>query len=45
MLSRENATPLVYDLASLYGVETRALVQAVRRNIARFPDDVMFQLS
>lgn len=33
------------DLADLYGVETRALVQAVKRNIERFPDDFMFQLS
>jgi hypothetical protein len=33
------------DLAELYGVETRVLNQAVRRNIKRFPDDFMFQLS
>jgi len=33
------------DLAQLYGVETRALVQAVKRNLARFPEDFMFQLS
>ncbi len=33
------------DLAALYGVETKALVQAVKRNIARFPSDFMFQLS
>jgi hypothetical protein len=33
------------DLASLYGVETRILKQAVRRNIDRFPDDFMFDLS
>jgi type III secretory pathway component EscV len=33
------------DLAVLYGVETRALNQAVRRNISRFPDDFMFQLT
>ena len=33
------------DLAALYGVETRALNQAVRRNIGRFPEDFMFQLS
>lgn len=33
------------DLASLYGVETRVLNQAVKRNINRFPDDFMFQLS
>lgn len=33
------------DLAALYGVETRVLKQAVRRNSKRFPDDFMFQLS
>ena len=33
------------DLAQLYGVETRVLVQAVKRNLARFPADFMFQLS
>lgn len=33
------------DLAQLYGVETRVLVQAVKRNLARFPEDFMFQLS
>ena len=33
------------DLATLYGVETRALVQAVKRNLQRFPRDFMFQLS
>ncbi len=32
------------DLAQLYGVETRLLVQAVKRNLARFPTDFMFQL-
>jgi hypothetical protein len=32
-------------LAELYGVETRVLVQAVKRNLARFPDDFMFQLT
>jgi hypothetical protein len=32
-------------LAELYGVETRVLVQAVMRNIDRFPDDFMFQLT
>lgn len=30
------------DLATLYGVQTRALVQAVKRNLARFPADFMF---
>ena len=33
------------DLARLYEVETRVLVQAVKRNLDRFPDDFMFQLS
>lgn len=33
------------DLAELYGVETKALKRAVRRNIDRFPDDFVFQLS
>jgi hypothetical protein len=33
------------DLAQLYGVETRALKQAVRRNIKRFPSDFMFVLT
>ena len=33
------------DLAGLYGVETRALKQAVRRNMDRFPGDFMFILS
>ena len=33
------------DLAELYQVETRALKQAVKRNIERFPDDFMFELT
>ena len=33
------------DLAELYGVETGQLKRAVRRNIARFPSDFMFELS
>lgn len=33
------------DLAELYGVETRLLNQAVKRNIERFPEDFMFQLT
>ena len=36
---------LDYDLAELYGVETRALKQAVRRNRDRFPSDFLFELS
>ena len=33
------------ELASLYGVETRALIQAVKRNIERFPADFMLHLT
>src|SRR6266511_4119497 len=33
------------DLAELYGDEPRALVQAVKRNVERFPDDFMFALT
>jgi len=33
------------DLAALYGVPTKALKQAVKRNIDRFPDDFMFELN
>ena len=33
------------DLSAMYGVETRALVQAVKRNLERFPADFMFQLT
>jgi hypothetical protein len=33
------------DLAQLYGVETRVLKQSVRRNIKRFPEDFMFELT
>ena len=36
---------LDFDLADMYGVETRALNQAVKRNIERFPEDFMFQLT
>ncbi|MBI5178730.1 MAG: ORF6N domain-containing protein [Nitrospinae bacterium] len=36
---------LSMDLAELYGVEPRVLVQAVKRNIDRFPEDFMFQLT
>jgi hypothetical protein len=42
---RQEKVMLDRDLADLYGVETRALKQAVRRNIERFPEDFMFKLS
>src|SRR5215831_14086396 len=44
-LIRGEKVMLDYDLATLYGVETRALKQAVRRNKERFPGDFMFELS
>jgi hypothetical protein len=45
LLIREHRVMLDYDLAALYGVEARALNQAVKRNLARFPADFMFQLT
>jgi ORF6N domain len=36
---------LAADLARIYGVETRVLNQAVKRNIQRFPDDFVFRVS
>jgi hypothetical protein len=45
LLLRGRKVMLDRDLAELYGVETRVLVQAVKRNIRRFPEDFMFQLS
>jgi ORF6N domain len=56
ILKEENIASIIYlirgekvmldrDLAVLYGVETRILKQAVRRNINRFPVDFMFELS
>lgn len=44
-LIRGQKVMLSIDLADLYSVEPRALVQAVKRNIDRFPEDFMFQLS
>ena len=44
-LVRGQKVMLDSDLAELYEVETRALVQAVKRNIGRFPPDFMFQLN
>ncbi len=44
-LIRKEKVMLDSDLAELYGVETRVLKQAVRRNIERFPDDFMFHLT
>ena len=44
-LLRGQKVMLDRDLAELYGVETRVLNQAVRRNIERFPEDFMFTLT
>ena len=44
-LIRGHKVMLDADLAELYGVETRALNQAVTRNRERFPEDFMFRLS
>jgi hypothetical protein len=42
---RDQKVMLDRDIAELYGVETRTLKQAVRRNIERFPPDFMFELT
>jgi len=44
-LIRGHKVMLSPTLAELYGVEVRALIQAVKRNIERFPEDFMFQLT
>ena len=44
-LIRDKKVMLSNDLAELYQVEVRTLVQAVKRNIDRFPTDFMFQLN
>ena len=45
LLLREQKVLLDADLATLYGVETKVLLQAVKRNLERFPEDFMFQLT
>jgi hypothetical protein len=45
LLIRSQKVMLDFDLAELYGVPTKALNQAVRRNLERFPEDFMFQLT
>ena len=42
---RNHKVMLDKDLAELYSVETRVLNQGIKRNLERFPDDFMFQLS
>jgi hypothetical protein len=45
LILRDQKVMLDFHLAELYGVETRALKQAVRRNPERFPEDFMFELT
>jgi hypothetical protein len=45
LIVRGHRVMLDADLAELYGVENRALLQAVKRNEERFPDDFMLQLT
>ncbi|MBC9795469.1 ORF6N domain-containing protein [Sinomicrobium weinanense] len=42
---RDQKVMLDRDLAALYGVETRVLKQAVKRNMKRFPEDFMFKMT
>jgi hypothetical protein len=42
---REKKVMIDRDLAELYGVDTRVLNQSVKRNLKRFPDDFMFQMT
>jgi hypothetical protein len=45
LLLRHRKVMLDSDLATLYSVSTKVLVQAVKRNVERFPEDFMFQLT
>jgi DNA polymerase IIIc chi subunit len=42
---REQKVMLDSDLAKMYGIQTKVLIQAVKRNLLRFPEDFMFQLT
>jgi hypothetical protein len=44
LVLRAHKVLLDEHLAAIYGVQTRVLIQAVKRNLARFPEDFMFQL-
>ena len=44
-LIRNQKVMLDYDIAELYGVQTKQLKRSVRRNLDRFPNDFMFELS
>ena len=45
ILLRDQKVLVDRDLAELYGVDTRTLNQAVKRNLKRFPEDFMFQMT
>src|SRR5437588_1470787 len=45
LVLRGEKVMLSHDLAKLYGVSTGALIQALKRNVDRFPDDFKFQLT
>ncbi|MBI1731148.1 MAG: ORF6N domain-containing protein [Gammaproteobacteria bacterium] len=45
LILRGQKVLLDVDLAALYGVATKVLVQAVKRNASRFPDDFLFELT
>ena len=45
LIIRGQKVMLDSDLAELYGVETKRFNEAIKRNVARFPEDFMFQLS
>ena len=45
LLLRSQKVLLDADLAALYGVETKVLLHAIKRNAERFPEDFMFQLN
>ncbi|HEY7215757.1 MAG TPA: ORF6N domain-containing protein [Thermoanaerobaculia bacterium] len=45
LLLRDEKVMLDKDIAALYGVPTKVLIQAVKRNLERFPRDFMFQLT
>ena len=45
LVLRSRRVLLGHHLAALYGVETKVLMQSVKRNLARFPEDFMFQLT
>ena len=45
IIMRGEKVMLDRDLAELYGIETKQLKRAVRRNVGRFPPDFMFELT